>query len=395
MKHSIGTPLSQTATKVLFCGGGELGKEVVIELQRFGVEVIVLDRYAHAPAMHVAHRSYVVNMLDGKQLRSIIEREKPHIIVPEIEAIATQALLVLEEEGFTIIPSARAAYITMNRKHMRKLAAEELGLATSVYRFAQTYEEYVQAITEIGFPCIIKPNMSSSGKGQRVIRSEKEVKPAWEHAQTNGRTQTDMVIVESFIPFDFEITLLTVRDAQGNTHFCEPVGHTQIDGDYRESWQPQLMSETALQKAHVIAKTITDALGGRGIFGVELFIKGDDVYFSEVSPRPHDTGMVTLISQNMSEFALHARAILGLPIPEITLYGPSASHALVVQGDSDNVQFAQLDKALSQKHTELRLFGKPNVQGKRRMGVTLSRGTDITDARKKAQISAESIEVML
>lgn len=392
---SIGTPLSATAKKVLFCGGGELGKEVVIELQRLGVEVIVLDGYAHAPAMQVAHRSHVVSMLDGDALRTAIEKEKPDIIVPEVEAIALDTLIALEKEGYTVIPTAKAAYITMNRERIRRLAAQELHLKTSDYRFAQNLEEYRHAVHEIGLPCVVKPTMSSSGKGQSIVRTSDDIQKAWDYAQTGGRAKTGKVIVEGFIPFDYEITLLTTRDAHGNTHFCAPIGHKQIDGDYRESWQPQPMSTIAFEKAQAMAKQVTDALGGRGIFGVEFFIKGDEVYFSEVSPRPHDTGMVTLISQDLSEFALHARAILGLPIPNIHLHGPSASCALLAYGDSDTIRFNNLDQALLMPDTQLRLFGKPIVKGHRRMGVTLARAATIDQAREKACASMNAINIIL
>ena len=394
-KSSIGTPLSPSATKVLFCGGGELGKEVVIELQRFGVEVIVVDRYAHAPAMQVAHRSHVIDMTDGTALRAVVEQEQPHIIVPEIEAIATSTLQELEKEGYTVIPTARAAHITMNRQCIRQLAAQELGLKTSNYQFVSTHDEYLNAIKELGIPCVVKPNMSSSGKGQSIIRNNDDIEAAWHCAQTGGRTATNTLIVEQFIDFDFEITLLTVRDAQGNTQFCDPIGHHQIDGDYRESWQPQPMSPIALERAHRMALVITSNLGGHGMFGVEFFIKGDEVYFSELSARPHDTGMVTMISQDLSEFALHARAILGLPIPGITTIAPSASHALLVSGYSDKVQFTHLEHALAQPNTQLRLFGKPVVNGKRRMGVALAKGSSIQDARDKARACIESIEITL
>jgi phosphoribosylglycinamide formyltransferase 2 len=392
---SIGTPNSPTAAKIMFLGAGELGKEVIIELQRLGIEVIAVDRYNDAPGMQVAHRRYVTNMLDGKLLRGIIEKEKPHLIVPEIEAIATDELLTLEKEGYRVIPTARAAYITMNRERIRSLAAEELGLKTSKYIFAQTLDEYRDAVHTIGLPCVVKPIMSSSGKGQSIVRQAQDIDKAWVYAQTGGRAALGKVIVEEFIPFDFEITLLTVRDQYGNTHFCEPIGHLQIDGDYRESWQPQPMSATAQAEAQRIAKTITDALGGVGIFGVELFVKGNQVYFSEVSPRPHDTGMVTLISQDLSEFALHARAILGLPIPGIRYYGPAASCALLVQGDSDKVRYGNLYAALAQPDTQLRLFGKPQVRGHRRMGVGLALGSSIEQAREKAREMVKTITIDL
>lgn len=392
---SIGTPYSPTATKVLLLGSGELGKEVAIELQRLGVEVIAVDRYANAPAMHVAHRSHVAAMTNGTTIRTIIEHEQPNIIVPEIEAIATDELLKLEQEGFTVIPCANATFITMNRERIRRLAAEQLGLKTSHYRFAQTVQEYRQAIEEIGIPCVVKPIMSSSGKGQSIVRTSEDVERAWHYAQTNGRAVTGKVIVEQFINFDYEITLLTIRDKNGSTHFCKPIGHLQIDGDYRESWQPHPMSDQTLAEAQHMAQAITDALGGIGIFGVELFIRGNEVYFSEVSPRPHDTGMVTLISQDLSEFALHARAILGLPIPTITHYGPSASCALLVHGTSQKVRFSNLEHALEQPHTRLHLFGKPEVSGHRRMGVALARGTTIEEAREKARRVVDTVTVNL
>jgi len=391
---AIGTPLSPTATRVLFCGGGELGKEVVIELQRLGVEVIVVDRYANAPAMQVAHRSHTISMLDGKALRTVIEAEKPHYIVPEIEAIATGTLIELEAEGYKVIPTARAAQLTMNREGIRRLAAEVLGIKTSAYRFAASREEFDRALKEIGIPCVVKPIMSSSGKGQSTIKCESDIEKAWNYAQEGGRTGAGKVIVEGFVDFDYEITQLTVRHA-GGTSFCEPIGHIQIDGDYRQSWQPQSMSDTALQKAREIAEKITGALGGRGIFGVELFIKDDDVIFSEVSPRPHDTGMVTMISQDLSQFALHARAILGLPIPNVHFHGPSASSVILVQGDSEQPSFDNLDGALAQEDTQLRLFGKPEVSGQRRMGVVLARGDTVEEARKKAITGSGAVQVKL
>jgi phosphoribosylglycinamide formyltransferase 2 len=391
---SIGTPLSPSATRVLLCGGGELGKEVVIELQRFGVEVIVVDRYQNAPAMHVAHRSHVISMLDGASLRKIIETEKPDYIVPEIEAIATDTLVELEHEGYTIIPTARAAQLTMNREGIRRLAAEELGIKTSPYRFASNRDEFDQALHDIGIPCVIKPIMSSSGKGQSTIKRESDIDNAWNYAQQGGRTGAGKVIVEGFIDFDYEITQLTVRHA-GGTSFCEPIGHIQVDGDYRQSWQPQKMSETAQEKARLVAEKITGALGGRGIFGVELFIKDDDVIFSEVSPRPHDTGMVTMISQDLSQFALHARAILGLPLPNIHFHGASASSVILISGDSDQPMFDNLEQALAQPDTQLRLFGKPEVRGQRRMGVMLARGGNIEEARNKAISASGAIRVRL
>ncbi|MGD8937667.1 MAG: formate-dependent phosphoribosylglycinamide formyltransferase [Thiogranum sp.] len=391
---SIGTPLSATATRVLFCGGGELGKEVVIELQRLGVEVIVLDRYDHAPAMQVAHRSYTVSMLDGAALRAIIKQEQPHYIVPEIEAIATDTLVELEAEGFNVIPTARAARLTMNREGIRRLAAEELGLKTSPYRFAATRDEFDKAVAEIGLPCVVKPIMSSSGKGQSTLRTRADIDTAWTYAQAGGRSGAGKVIVEGFVDFDYEITQLTVRHA-GGTSFCEPVGHLQVDGDYRQSWQPQPMSAQALASARDTAAKITEALGGRGIFGVELFIKGDEVIFSEVSPRPHDTGMVTMISQDLSQFALHARAILGLPIPNIHFHGPSASSVVLVEGESRKVQFGALEKALAQPDTQLRLFGKPEVSGHRRMGVLLARAESVEVALEKAKNASAEVDVSL
>jgi phosphoribosylglycinamide formyltransferase 2 len=391
---SIGTPLSKTATKVLFCGGGELGKEVVIELQRYGVEVIVVDRYPDSPAMQVAHRSHVISMLDGDALRQVIETEKPDYIVPEIEAIATDTLVDLEEQGFTVIPTARAAKLTMNREGIRRLAAEELGLSTSPYQFATTREEFDDAIKNIGLPCVIKPIMSSSGKGQSTIKKQADIDAAWEYAQQGGRSGAGKVIIEGFVDFDYEITQLTVRHING-TSFCEPIGHVQVDGDYRQSWQPQAMSAEAIKKARDIATKITDALGGRGIFGVELFIKDDDVIFSEVSPRPHDTGMVTMISQDLSQFALHARAILGLPVPEIHFHGPSASSVILVSGESNQVLFNNINEALKLPDTQVRLFGKPEVKGQRRMGVALARDNSVEAARQKATNASAAITTTL
>ncbi len=391
---SIGTPLSQTSTKIVLCGSGELGKEVVIELQRLGCEVIAIDRYENAPAMQVAHRSHTIDMLDGDALRGIIQSEQPDLIVPEVEAIATDTLVELEEEGFNVIPTARATKLTMNREGIRCLAAEELGLKTSPYRFAATEQEFREAVSEIGIPCVIKPIMSSSGKGQSTIKCESDIDQAWQYAQEGGRAGAGKVIVEGFVDFDYEITQLTVRHA-GGTSFCEPIGHIQTDGDYRESWQPQPMSEVARAESRRVAEAITGGLGGRGIFGVELFIKDDEVIFSEVSPRPHDTGLVTLISQDLSQFALHARAILGLPIPNIHHHGPSASSVVLVEGDSENVVFSQLNEALQQPDTQLRLFGKPTVSGKRRMGVAVARGTSIEDARNKAVAASSAVTVTL
>lgn len=391
---TIGTPKSSTATKVVLCGSGELGKEFVIELQRFGVEVIALDKYPDAPAMQVAHRSYTLSMLDGKALREIIEKEKPDYIVPEVEAIATPTLIELEKEGYNVIPTAKATWLTMNREGIRRLAAEELGLPTSPYRFAETREEFENAIKEIGMPCVVKPIMSSSGHGQSVIRKARDIDPAWHYAQEGGRAGAGKMIVEGFIDFDYEITQLTVRHI-GGTSFLEPVGHVQKNGDYRESWQPQAMSETAKEKAREIARKITDALGGRGIFGVELFVKGDDVIFNEVSPRPHDTGMVTMITQDLSQFALHARAVLGLPIPEIRFLGPGASRAIVVEGDSDHLALGNLEKVLEQPDTQMRFFGKPEVHGHRRMGVLLARGGSVEEARAKTGVMLDNLEVIL
>lgn len=391
---SIGTPLSNTATKVLFCGGGELGKEVVIEFQRYGVEVIVIDRYENSPAMQVAHRSHSISMLDGEALRKIIETEKPDYIVPEIEAIATNTLVELEAEGFTVIPTAHAAKLTMNREGIRRLAAEELGLRTSPYQFASNREEFDDAIKNIGLPCVIKPIMSSSGKGQSTVKTPDDIDSAWNYAQEGGRTGAGKVIVEGFVDFDYEITQLTVRHIDG-TSFCKPIGHVQVDGDYRQSWQPQAMSDKAITKAREMAMKITDALGGRGIFGVELFIKDDDVIFSEVSPRPHDTGMVTMISQDLSQFALHARAILGLPIPDIHFHGPSASSVILVEGESDQPVFNNIADALQLPDTQLRLFGKPEVKGQRRMGVALARDDSVENAKQKAIDVSTKISVSL
>jgi phosphoribosylglycinamide formyltransferase 2 len=387
---TIGTPYSASATRMLLLGAGELGKEVVLEAQRFGIEVIAVDRYANAPAMHVAHRSHVINMLDGKALRAVIEAERPAFIVPEIEAIATPTLIELEREGYTVIPTARAVRLTMDREGIRRLAAEELGLATSPYRFADTESDYRAAVGAIGTPCVVKPVMSSSGKGQSVVRTADDIGRAWEYAQSGGRAGAGRVIVEGFIRFDYEITQLTVRHA-GGTSFCAPIGHVQVDGDYRESWQPHPMSPRALEEGRRIAKVITDNLGGRGIFGVELFVQGDQVWFSEVSPRPHDTGLVTLISQDLPQFALHARAILGLPIPNVAQHGPSASCAVLVEGDTNNLRWQNPGAALAEPDTALRLFGKPEVHGKRRMGVTLARAATIDEARAKARRACEAL----
>lgn len=391
---SLGTATTGSATKVLLCGAGELGKEVVIELQRFGVEVIAVDRYANAPAMQVAHRSHVISMLDGEALRRIIESEAPDFIVPEIEAIATDTLVELENEGYTVIPTARAARLTMNREGIRRLASEELELKTSEYYFADNRQEYEQAIARLGFPCMVKPVMSSSGKGQSQIRNDGDVARAWDYAQSGGRSGQGRVIVEGYIDFDFEITLLTVRHCDG-TSFCQPIGHKQIDGDYRESWQPQALSPAALEEARRIALKVTDNLGGRGIFGVELFIKDDQVYFNEISPRPHDTGLVTLVSQSLSEFALHARAILGLPIPNIDQLGPSASAVILAQGQSGAPVYHGLERALSEPDTQMRLFAKPEVNGRRRMGVICARDDSIEAAREKARRAVAAITVEL
>lgn len=390
----IGTPLSDSATRVLLLGSGELGKEVVIALQRFGCEVIAVDRYDNAPAMQVAHRSHVINMLDGGELRRVVELEKPRLVVPEIEAIATDTLAALESEGYHIVPTARAAQLTMNREGIRKLVAEELGILTSPYGFAGDHDEYRRIIGEIGLPCVVKPIMSSSGKGQSLVKTEADMDAAWEYAQAGGRAGKGRVIVEGFVDFDYEITLLTLRHRDG-TSFCEPIGHRQEDGDYRESWQPQPMTDTALDEAKRMAEAVTDALGGYGIFGVEFFVRGDKVWFSELSPRPHDTGLVTLISQNLSEFTLHARAILGLPIPAIRQYGPAASCALLVEGNSTQMRFGGLDKALAEPDTDLRLFGKPEVSGRRRLGVGLALGESMDKAREKARKVTNSIQVEL
>ena len=389
---NIGTPLTNNSTKVLLCGSGELGKEVAIELQRYGCEVIAIDRYDNAPAMQVAHRSYSIDMLDEKALRSIIEKEKPNLIVPEVEAIATNVLVDLENEGFNIIPTARATSLTMNREGIRKLAAEELGLQTSPYRFASNKSEFDQAIQEVGIPCVVKPIMSSSGKGQSTITAEDQIEDSWQYAQEGGRAGAGKVIVEGFVEFDYEITLLSVRHKNG-TSFCEPIGHVQSDGDYRQSWQPQPMTDDALSSAQKVAESITSALGGYGIFGVELFIKGDEVIFSEVSPRPHDTGLVTLISQDISQFALHARAILGLPIPNIMQHGPCASSVILGEGHSEEILFNGVDKALSEPDTQIRLFGKPSISGRRRLGVAVARGNSIDEAKDKAIRASEAINI--
>ena len=390
----IGTVLTPVGKKALLCGSGELGTEVAIELQRYGVEVVALDKYANAPAMQVAHRSHVLSMLDGKKLREVIETERPDYIIPEVEAIATDTLVALEKEGYSVTPTATAAYLTMNREGIRRLAAEQLGLPTSPYKFASTREEFEEAVKEIGMPCVVKPIMSSSGHGQSVVRTADDIDKSWHYAQEGGRAGAGRVIVEGFVQFDYEITQLTVRHSAGTT-FLKPVGHVQVDGDYRESWQPQVMSEKALRKAQDIARKVTDALGGYGIFGVELFIKGDDVLFSEVSPRPHDTGMVTMISQDMSQFALHARAVLGLPVPGVRFYGPSASRAIVVEGDTDKVVFGNLDEVLSEEGVQMRIFGKPEVVGHRRLGVILATADTVEEARAKADRAYKKLKVKL
>jgi phosphoribosylglycinamide formyltransferase 2 len=396
---TIGTPLSPHATRVLLLGSGELGKEVAIELQRFGVEVIAADRYADAPAMQVAHRCHVLDMLDGDAIRALVAKERPHLIVPEIEAIHTPTLVELEREfaerrdTTRVIPTARAARLTMDREGIRRLAAETLGLPVSPYRFVDTLEDYREAVRAIGLPCVVKPVMSSSGHGQSLVRTDDDIDAAWEYAQTGGRAGAGRVIVEGFVDFDYEITLLTVRHATGVT-FCEPIGHLQRDGDYRESWQPQPMSVRALERSHEIARKVTDDLGGWGVFGVELFVKGDEVWFSEVSPRPHDTGLVTLVSQDLSEFALHARAILGLPIPVIRQQGPSASCAVLAEGHGVPM-FSNVERALQAPDTALRLFGKPRVAGHRRVGVTLARGVDIDAARETAREACAALTIDL
>ena len=380
----IGTPMTTVGKKALLCGSGELGKEVAIELQRYGVEVVACDRYPNAPAMQVANKHYVLNMLDGEALRAVIEAEKPDYIIPEVEAIATPTLVELEKEGYSVTPTANAAWLTMNREGIRRLAAEELGLPTSFYRFAETKEEYLAAIAEVGIPCVVKPIMSSSGHGQSTVKCEADIEKSWTIAQEGGRAGAGRVIVERFVDFDYEITMLTVRHSAGTT-ILEPIGHHQVDGDYRESWQPQPMSELAKERAKEIAHKITGALGGYGIFGVEMFIKGDEVIFSEVSPRPHDTGMVTMISQDLSEFALHARAVLGMPIPSVRFYGASASKAIVVEGDSDKVVFENLDQVVAEDGVQIRLFGKPEVVGHRRFGVILAIDETVEAALAKAE----------
>ncbi|ELP4885383.1 phosphoribosylglycinamide formyltransferase 2 [Vibrio cholerae] len=388
----FGTATRDNATRVLLLGSGELGKEVAIECQRLGLEVIACDRYADAPAMQVAHRSHVFDMLDADALQQVIDLEKPHFVVPEIEAIATSKLVELEAQGLNVVPTANATRLTMNREGIRRLAAEELGLPTSPYQFADSYESFATAVETIGLPCVCKPVMSSSGKGQSVIRTPEQIEAAWQYAQQGGRSGAGRVIVEGFVDFDYEITLLTVRAVDG-VHFCAPIGHRQEDGDYRESWQPQVMSENAIKAAEYVAEQVVNALGGYGLFGVELFVKGDKVIFNEVSPRPHDTGMVTLISQELSEFALHVRAFTGLPIGQIVQYGPSASAAILGQGQSQNIQFSGLDDALSIPHTQVRLFGKPDIAGRRRLGVALSRGKTTQEATDRAIECAKAVKI--
>ena len=400
MSAEIGTPFSQSATKVMLCGSGELGKEVVIELQRLGAEVTAIDSYENAPAMQVADNSYVVDMLNEDALRDTIKKVMPHYIIPEVEAIATDVFIEAAANGIKVIPDASAVKLTMNREGIRRLASEKLGIKTSKYTFANSYDGFVEAVEEIGMPCVVKPIMSSSGKGQSVVREHKDILSAWEYSQSGGRSGAGKVIVEELIDFDYEITLLTVRHIAdydptpiNSTSFCEPIGHKQVGGDYVESWQPQPMSDKALERSKQIAFDITEGLGGYGLFGVELFVKGDDVWFSEVSPRPHDTGLVTLISQDLSEFALHVRAILGLPIPNITQHGPSASHVIKVKGSGNNILFSNLDKALKHTDTQLRLFGKPSINGERRMGVVMARGDSIQEARDKAEKVVSDIGV--
>lgn len=389
---NIGNPFTPVEKKAVLCGSGELGKEIAIELERYGVHVVAVDKYANAPAMQVAQSSHVLSMLDGDALAEMIEKENPDLIIPEVEAIATPKLIELEKKGYTVIPTANATYRTMNREGIRRLAAEELGIPTSKYEFAQTEDEFNAAVERIGFPCVVKPVMSSSGHGQSVVRNESQVAEAWKISQEGGRAGGGKVIVEGFVDFDYEITLLTVRHCAGTT-FLKPVGHHQVDGDYRESWQPQGMSAAAEKKAQEIAGKITDALGGYGIFGVELFVKGEDVIFSEVSPRPHDTGMVTMISQDMSEFALHARAVLGLPVPEVRFYGPSASKAIVVEGDTTEYEFQNVDKVLEEPGVQVRFFGKPEIRGHRRVGVILATDETVEKALQKAERAYSKLKV--
>lgn len=389
---NIGNPFTPVEKKAVLCGSGELGKEIAIELERYGVHVVAVDKYANAPAMQVAQSSHVLSMLDGDALAEMIEKENPDLIIPEVEAIATPKLIELEKKGYTVIPTANATYLTMNREGIRRLAAEELGIPTSRYEFAQTEDEFRAAVGRIGFPCVVKPVMSSSGHGQSVVRNESQVAEAWRISQEGGRAGGGKVIVEGFVDFDYEITLLTVRHCAGTT-FLKPVGHHQVDGDYRESWQPQGMSAAAEKKAQEIAGKITDALGGYGIFGVELFVKGEDVIFSEVSPRPHDTGMVTMISQDMSEFALHARAVLGLPIPEVRFYGPSASKAIVVEGNTTEYEFQDVDKVLEEPGVQVRFFGKPEIKGHRRVGVILATDETVEKALRKVERAYSKLKV--
>lgn len=388
----IGTTFTKSGKKAVLCGSGELGKEVALELQRYGVEVVALDKYENAPAMHVAHKSRVLSMLDGEALKKVIKEENPDYIIPEIEAIATDKLVELEAEGFNVVPTANATKLTMNREGIRRLAAETLGIPTSPYRFAETKEEFDKAVAEIGLPCVVKPVMSSSGHGQSTVKTPDQIDEAWRVSQEGGRAGGGKVIVEGFVKFDYEITLLTVRHSGGTT-FLKPVGHHQVDGDYRESWQPQAMSQEAIEMAEAIAKAITDALGGYGIFGVELFVKGDEVIFSEVSPRPHDTGMVTMISQDMSEFSLHARAVLGLPVPEVRFYGPSASKAIVIEGNTKEYEFCNLDKVVEEPGVQIRLFGKPEVAGHRRVGVILATDDSVAGALAKAERAYAKLEI--
>lgn len=389
---SIGTPGSSSAKRVMLLGSGELGKEVAIELQRLGCEVIAVDRYAHAPAMQVAHKAHVINMLDEQTLYDLIRTESPDLVVPEIEAIATEALLSVEKEGTTVVPTARAANLTMNRKGIRELVASELSIRTSPYRFVESLEELMQAVNEVGLPCVVKPVMSSSGKGQSTIKEEADIAKAWNYALEGTRGGADSLIVEGFVNFDYEITLLTIRHA-GGISYCEPIGHRQEGGDYRESWQPQPMADSVLAECRSIAARVSGALGGYGLFGMEFFIQGTTVYFSEVSPRPHDTGLVTLISQNLSEFQLHVRAILGLPIPQIQQYGPSASCPILVRGESDAVEFSDIEQALLEPHTDIRLFGKPEVHGSRRMGVVVTRRETVEAAREAAVQLSDRVQV--
>ena len=390
----IGSVMTPVGRKALLLGSGELGKEVAIELQRYNVEVVACDKYANAPAMQIAHKSRVFNMLDGEELKKVILEEKPDHIIPEVEAIATTTLIELEKEGYNVTPTAQAAYLTMNREGIRRLAAEQLGIKTSPYVFASTYEEFVDAISTVGIPCVVKPIMSSSGHGQSVVKSEADIENAWKIAQEGGRAGAGRVIVEGFVKFDYEITLLTVRSICGTT-YCEPIGHVQVDGDYRYSWQPQAMTAKALESAQDIAKKVTDALGGYGIFGVELFIKGDEVIFSEVSPRPHDTGMVTMISQDLSEFGLHAKALLGLPVPSIRFYGPSASRAIVVEGNTTQVEFDNLEEVLAEEGVQIRIFGKPEIKGHRRMGVILATAETTEEALAKTARAYDKLKVTI